>query len=453
MKPTESVKDRPGREIPGPSAVFSLRYARELQRDVLGLSEALRKEYGGIVRVPIPGKRVYVVSDAELVHDILVRTERDFLKGPANVRFEPLLGKGLVLSNGNHWKRQRRLMNPFFSTAAIRSFESHIQGAISEVILADRSMRVLDIHEQMQRVTLQVILRSLFSGEAKRESETLFDCFSILSGFCIKRFFNPFPLPLSLAYLAQPRVRNAHRMLEELLKSLIANRRASGDRPSDLLTMFIEAEDAETAERMTDEEIRDELMTVLFAGFDTTSFGLTMTLWLLAQNADAAESLRKEAQETINGDIPTEEESQQLHGIRNAFQEAMRIYPPVYMVNRTPIKSVRLGDFGIPKGALLLLSIWDIHRNPEHWPEPLAFLPERFADSNAAGEIRSHFLPFGGGSRACLGKNLALMEGPMILGTVLKNFRFQSIEGSSPELMTGATLGLKKGLSMKLEPL
>ncbi len=439
------------KEIPSPSFRFPLGHAGELQADVLGLSSRLSREFGGIVRIPVPGKKIYLVTDADMIHDILVRTEQDFLKGSQNVRFEPLLGKGLVLSNGAHWKRQRRLMNPYFSPAAIQSFEKHIQRAIEDVIIPWKNQPgEFDVYSEMQRVTIQIILNSLFSGEASKEKELLLESFHTLSAFCIERFFSPFPVPLSMAYLFQPHVRKAHMDLERVIRGLIGSRRESSNRPSDLLTILIEAVDSETGEQMSDEEIRDELMTVFFAGYDTTSFALTMSLWLLSQNPGVRESLEKEARTKIHGTVATEEEARSLTETSMAFREAMRLFPPVYMVNRTPIKDSLIHDYLLPRNSLILLSIWDVHRSEKYWKEPLAFRPTRFSEDTPS-DLRRAFLPFGGGSRACIGKNLAMMEGPMILGTILKHYRLDAQQGQIPELTTGATLNLKHGLTMKLE--
>ena len=201
---------------------------------------------------------------------------------------------------------------------------------------------------------------------------------------------------------------------------------------------------------MSDEEIRDELMTVFFAGYDTTSFALTMSLWLLSQNPGVRESLEKEARTKIHGTVATEEEARSLTETSMAFREAMRLFPPVYMVNRTPIKDSLIHDYLLPRNSLILLSIWDVHRSEKYWKEPLAFRPTRFSEDTPS-DLRRAFLPFGGGSRACIGKNLAMMEGPMILGTILKHYRLDAQQGQIPELTTGATLNLKHGLTMKLE--
>tara|TARA_B100001939_G_scaffold348043_1_gene372150 strand:+ start:36298 stop:37659 length:1362 start_codon:yes stop_codon:yes gene_type:complete len=448
----EKIQDSPRRRIPEPPRRFPLGYASELQRDVLGLSAKLSQEFGGIVRVPIPGKKLYIVTDADLVHDILVQTGQTFLKGSQNSRFEPLLGQGLVLSNGAHWKRQRKLMNPFFSATSIRSFESHIQDAIADVLLSWKKKPTrIDVHAEMQQLTIQIILNSLFSGEAKKQASELVEAFHILSEFCIKRFFAPMPLPLSLAYMVNPDVRRSHEQLETAIRNLIEQRRLSAHRPKDLLTMLIESVDHETGKVMTDEEVRDELMTIFFAGYDTTSFALTMSLWLISQNPDIRNSLEREARQGISGAVATEEEARALTETSMAFREAMRMYPPVYMVNRTPVQDVTLGGFRLPRGSLLLLSIWDIHRSAKYWKDPLLFNPRRFAEQDPS-VLRKVFLPFGGGSRACIGQNLAMIEGPMVLGTIFKHFRLEAMSGE-PEFATGATLGLQRGMPMNLKVL
>ncbi len=440
--------------IPAPPGRFPLGYALEMQRDVLGLSDRLSAEYGGLVRIPIPGAKIYLATDADLIQHLLVESERIFTKGVQNDRFTPLLGRGLVLSTGSHWKRQRRLMNPFFSPAAVTGFAQHIESAINDVVLdwERRGLTELDLRAEMKRITLRVILRSLFSGDGVQHADELFRNFNTLSAFCIRRFFSAMPLPLPLAFILQPAARSAMQSLKALLDELIDGRRREGTADKqDLLSMLIDARDEESGERMSNENIRDELMTIFFAGYDTTSIAMTMTLRLLSEHPEIRGQLEDEVDRNISQAIPTAEETQGLSGVTRAFQEAMRLYPPAYMVNRTPIEDARFGPYVLPAGAVILISIWGVHRSPRYWNDPLRFDPNRFLPENIAGRHRFAYVPFVGGPRVCIGKNLAMLEGPMILGAVLKNYRLSHRPDHVTRFATGSTLDLADGMPMRLE--
>ncbi len=441
-------------KIPAPPNRFPLGYAPEMQRDILGLADRLSAEYGGLVRVPVPGLNIYLATDADLIQFLLVESERTFTKGAQNDRFTPLLGKGLVLSNGAHWRRQRKLMNPYFSQSAVKSFEHHIHAAVKEVVMGwkDRSGEELDINAEMKRTTLRVILRSLFSGDGMEHADTLFQNFNILSEFCIRRFFSPMPLPLPVAYLLKPNVRRAMQELKSLLNDLINARRNEGtSTKTDLLSMMIDARDEETGATMSNENIRDELMTIFFAGYDTTSIAMTMTLRLLSENPTIREQVEAEADRRIAGSIPNTEETRSLDAVTRAFSEAMRLYPPAYMVNRTPLRDTPWQDFVLPEGSVILVSIWGVQRSPEYWEDPLRFDPDRFIPENAQRRHRFAYVPFIGGPRVCIGKNLAMLEGPMILGAILKNFRLTHRADHEPQFATGSTLNLLNGMPMRLE--
>lgn len=440
--------------IPAPTNRFPLGYAPEMQRDILGLADRLSAEHGGFVRIPVPGLHIYLATDADLIQFLLVESERTFTKGAQNDRFTPLLGKGLVLSNGAHWRRQRKLMNPFFSQSAVKSFEQHIHAAVEEVVLGwrGRSGAVLDVNAEMKRTTLRVILRSLFSGDGMEHADRLFENFNIMSEFCIRRFFSPMPLPLPVAYLLRPNVRRAMQELRSLLNNLIEARRREGTaNKTDLLSMLIDAEDEETGARMSNENIRDELMTIFFAGYDTTSIAMTMTLRLLSENPDIRAQVEAETDRNITGAIPNTDETRSLDAVTRAFQEAMRLYPPAYMVNRTPVNDTPWQDYVLPAGSVILVSIWGVQRSPEYWNDPLRFDPDRFLPENVQQRHRFAYVPFIGGPRVCIGKNLAMLEGPMILGAVLKNFRLNHRPDHEPRFATGSTLNLLNGMPMTLE--
>lgn len=441
--------------IPAPPFKFPPGYAFEMQRDILGLADRLSSRYGGLVRIPVPGTKIFLATDADLIHFVLVESERSFTKGPQNKHFVPLLGRGLVLSTGAHWKQQRRMMNPFFSSAAINGFSGHLFASIDDVLTPWKNLigSEIDVYAEMRKLTLQIILRSLFSGQGLEYCERLFQSFNLLSEFCIRRFFSVMPLPLSLAYILRPAAKRAYNDLQSMLESLIESRRNENNSSSrtDLLSMLMEARDEETGRPMSNQEIRDELMTIFFAGFDTTSVGLSMSLHLLSQNPEWRDSLESEADQKVSGLIPTLEETRGFDRITKAFMESIRLYPPAYMINRCPIEDVQYADYTLPAGSVVLISIWGVQRSPHYWSDPLRFNPDRFSEESKHHRHRFAYIPFGGGPRVCLGKNLALLEGSMILGAILKSFRLTHRRDHVLHIKTGSTLTVANGMPMRLE--
>ena len=421
-----------------------------MQRDILGLCDELTARYGGLVRVPVPGNEIYLVADADMLHQILVESERTYVKGERNQLFAPLLGNGLVISGGSHWQRQRKLMNPHFSHQAVGEFEHHIRASLDETV-ADWQKNLgkeIDVNSQMEQLTFRALLRGLFSGEGQQHADALFRDFSVLSQFCIRRFFSPVTLPLRLSYALHPAARRSAAGMKARLLDIITKRRNAprSDKP-DLLGMLIEARD-ENGEGMRDEDICDEITTVFFAGYDTTSVSLTMTLRMLADQPDAWNRVAAEAKEKVNGAVPTAEEVRSFKLIASAYKEALRLYPPAYMINRTPLRDVELGGFPIPEGSLLLLSIWSVHRMPEYWDDPLQFRVDRFTEENRKEHYRHAYIPFSSGPRICLGIHLALLEAGMILGTLMKQFRLAPRPGHEPNVQAYSTLHVTGGMPM-----
>jgi cytochrome P450 len=443
-------------KIPGPFGRFSLKYAKEMQTDILKMSEKLTTQYGNLVHIPVPGNKVFICTDPDLIRFILAEAHDSFIKGPRNKHFFPLLGNGLVLSKGQMWRDRRRILNPFFTNASIKNFEAQLRQSIEEIILGWKkdNRKHIDLHVEMQRVTIRMLIRSLFSGDGLKYSEELFQSFSILSDFCIKQFFSAFPLPLSLALIVNPKVKEARRKLYKILDEIIKDRLSQPtNEKNDLLAAFLKAKDEQTGVKLTEDQIRDELMTIFFAGYDTTSFSLTTAIYLILKDKECLLNLIKEACENIVGSIVTEEEVGKLPRIEAAFKEAMRLYPPAYMINRTPIKDIVFNNYTLPAGSLILLSIWGVHRNEAYWKNPLEYNPNRFLKEVDSKQHHYAYLPFSGGSRICLGKNLAMMEGIMVLGTILKNYELVMDPNQKLGIHQGATLTVKGGLPIQINSL
>ncbi|MEM7184930.1 MAG: cytochrome P450, partial [Spirochaetota bacterium] len=444
----------PSKSIPSLPNRFPLGHAPDLQKDVLGFFDRCRATYGNLYAIPIPGVRAFATTNPDLVQKMFLETEKNFIKSPQMKRFSPLIGNGLATSEGAFWKRQRKLATPFFTASAVTSFEGHIRISIEETLTKwEQSVgSELDLNEEMAQLTLRIILRSLFSGDGIENSDLISSSIMTLSKYLMKRFFAPVLLPLSLSFLLHPEAKRAHRQLHTLVYDLIRVRRKTGSEgKKDMLSMFLSAQDPDTGETMNDEQIHDELLTMFFAGFDTTSSALIFAFRLLSENPEQRERLEAEADRLVSNAIPTPEEVRSFDVIRRAFEETMRLYPPGYILNRSPIDDYLFEDYLLPAGALVFIPIWTLHRSPELWQKPTDFDPDRFLKENVQKRHRCAYVPFATGRRMCIGSNLAMLEGQMIIGSVVKNFRLAHRANHTPIIKPAMALNVVNGMPMKVE--
>jgi cytochrome P450 len=315
---------------------------------------------------------------------------------------------------------------------------------------------VLDIHEEMMRVTLDIINRTMFGADITQEAGRVGRAMTVLTRFAFAQAGNPFSVPL---WVPTERNKEFHRALETIdsvVLGLIRARRAaraSGEQPrGDLLDMLLEAEDAETGEHMTEQEVLDEVKTVFAAGHETTANALAWTWLLLSECPEAGEKLKAELDTVLGGRPPTLTDISDLHYARQVFAEALRLYPTVPALIRRVVRPTTLGGYEIPAGSRVLISVYNIHRHPEFWETPVRFEPERFSPERRALRHDLAYIPFGVGQHKCLGNNLALVEGPLLLATIAQRYELNLVPGHAVEREVAVTLRPKEGLFMRLRP-
>ena len=447
------------KKIPGPRGLPLLGVAPEFRKDSLGLSMKLINDYGPLVNIPMPGMQATLTADPDLVRIALLETERSFSKAPINDRLVAVIGNGLPFSSGDFWKQQRRLANPAFTKANINGF-SDVLTHETETMLRDWEFRLknnylrLDIVTQMTGLTLRLILNFLFSVGIGDKAHRIAECFHVLSVYGMKRFWSPLPLPISWPTPANLQYRKARAELDSIIFDIINERRSRDSTPKhDLLSLLLNSIDKDTGKGMSDEQLRDELMSLFFAGHDTTAHALSFTFHLLGKNPDKLQKTREELQSVLGGRNPTPEDLPRLTYLRQVFDEALRVYPPAWMINRCPLEDFEYRDHLIPANSVIFLSIFALHRNPRLWERPDEFEPERFSPERSLNRHKYAFIPFGAGSRFCIGQTLAITESLTVLAITLQRFDFKAPEDFQLELMPLVTLNTRSGIPLDVSPL
>lgn len=420
-----------------------------LLRDRIGFI-SYAATFGDLVSFRIGPVRVFLVNDPELVQDILV-TNHGLYKKTAGYDFlGRLLGKGLVTSDGALHRSQRAHIQPAFHKRRIAAYGDTMVRHAAETGGRWRDGARIDMSREMMGLTLDIIAKTLFDSDARNEaatvSEALDSFFAIMS-----RFENPFGRVLDrLPLPSNARFRRAKAALDGLLDRIIAEHRAAGADKGDVLSMMIAGRNENGSPAMDDGQLRDELVTLFLAGHETTALALTWTWMLLAQHPDAADRIAAECAEVLGDRLPTAEDAARLPYLRMVISESMRLYPPVYVMDRTPRAPLELGGYAVKPGDFVVVSPFTMQRRAQHFPDPERFDPERWTAEETAKRPRFSYFPFGAGPRVCIGEGFAWLEATLILATLVPRWRAELPAGFAPRLDPKVTLRMKGGMPMTL---
>ena len=433
---------------PGPST--NLLWAKEpsIRKDVLGYFENSVRKYQGISRAAVGPYHYVNISEPEYIERIFTHPDI-YVKGRDNKTLRFLLGNGLVTSEGEFWLKQRRLIQPLFHKQRLQTFAQKIEAATSALVknLEARTGETLNIHSEMTKVTLDIVSQTLMSTEVKGDFKKISDALHIIMEGMMKIIRVPawIPTPRNL------RMRKNRDLLDTTIFKIIEDRRKNKEGFDDLLTMLMEVEDADTRERMTDTQLRDELITIFLAGHETTANALSFALYLLAQHPDVKQKIVDEVQRVIGNNEMTFENLNRLEYTTMVIKESMRLYPPVWGITRDASREDVIGGYRIKKGDSIAMSPYAVHRLEKYWENPLKFDPERFSPERMKNIHRYAWFPFGGGQRFCIGNNFAMMEMQVVLAMVCTKFNFTLAENFKLELQPLVTLRPRNGVMMKLE--
>ena len=442
------VITRPGPLPPGPRDEAHLRTLRD---DPLGFVTAMAREHGPVSSHRTGGDLVFMLSRPELARHVLRDNGAAYSKvrTPDDAMLRPLLGNGLLTSSGEDWARQRRLCAPAFRPAEVTRFDGIITAATDRMVERWEAAgdAPVDVDRVLTSLTLTVLVRAILGADVD----------GVGDGFgravdAVNRYIGHF-VPDDDPDPADTRSRRvgfaqARAFLDSVCRTLVAARRA-GAGPADshdLLDALLGADGA-----VSDVELRDQVLTLVMAGHETTAKALTWTLYLLDRNPDQLARVQDEVDRVLGGRLPTAADVADLPFTRAAIDESMRLFPPVWMISRRAVQPDEIDGWGVPAGTLMCVSQWVLHRHPEFWERPDRFEPERFLPGAPA--LPSHlYLPFGGGDRICIGKHLALIEATLVLATVVSRLRLRLVPGFPVEPEALVTLRPKHGLRMTVSP-
>lgn len=410
--------DRP----PGPTGVPLLGSPYTFLRDPFRAFEDWVDEYGDLVAVTIFGNDFYVGAHPDYVEEVLVKRQASFEKGRfQNDQLGAIIGDGLLLSEGAYWREQRQRVQPAFAPASIDEYTAIMHREAADAAADWEDGQTLVLNEAFQRLSLQIMARSLFGVDLGEVGETFATTARTISERfdlgAVSTYLPPWiPTPRNQAY------QHALGELETAIYGLIEDRRAADNPGDDLLGILLQAED-DDGTHLSDETIRDEIATVLLGGHDTTALAMTYTVYLLANHPTAASRVRTELDDVLGGDSPSVANVAELTALDNAVREAMRIYPPAYTLFREALEPVDVGRYTVPEGTTLALPQWVVHRDPRWFDDPHEFRPERWAD-DAADRPNYAYFPFAGGPRRCIGMEFGLREIKVVLATILQDYEF-----------------------------
>ena len=442
----------PNRSItrpPGPEPHFLIGNFPLGSPDPLAVFSGWAREFGDIFYYRAGWIHVYFLNSPELIESVLVTNQQNFRKDRVIQNSRWFLGQGLLTSEGGEWLRQRRLSQPAFHRERLALYARIINACAEEMLDSWKDGENRDVHQEMMQLTLRVVAKVLFSVDVKNESKEVAAALNLLmkhsSG--ARMLLPPWVRYLPLPFLI--RVRRAVRQLDEVVYRIIRERRRSENDNGDLLSMLMSARD-EDGSRMTDRQLRDEVMTFLLAGHETTALSLSWAWYLLSGNQAVAVKLHEELARVLDGKNPSFEDLPRLCYTGAVVKESVRLYPPAWSLARTAAEDFEIGGYLVPAGSNVVMSQWIMHRDPRFFPSPEQFDPGRWFEEHTQRLPRFAYFPFGGGPRYCVGASFAMMEATLLLAAIAQRFRLRMVPGHKVVPLPSITLRPKYGIKMSL---
>ncbi len=437
---------------PGPRSLIPGVNLIRLRRSPIKFLSQIAADYGDVVYFKLGPQPIVLVNNPDLIRDVLITHNKQFMKGEGLQRAKRLLGEGLLTSEGEFHLRQRRLAQPAFHRQRIAGYGSTMVEYSQRLSDCWQPGEERDISREMMRLTLAIAGKTLFDADVEAEADEIGDALSEAM-----EMFNYLTLPFfefleRLPLPVMKRFKAARQRLDETIYRMIRERRESGEDRGDLLSMLMQARDVEgDGSGMTDEQLRDEAMTIFLAGHETTANALTWTWYLLSQNPNVEAKLHEEIEDVLGGRSATAEDFFRLRYAEMVFAEAMRMYPPAWLIGRRALNDYQLKGYHVPSRSIILMSQYVMHHNSNYFPEPDRFDPDRWTPEAREARPKFSYFPFGGGPRVCIGEGFAWMEGVLVLATLAQKWKMRLVSGHPVELQPLVTLRQKHGMKMKLE--
>jgi cytochrome P450 len=406
------------------------------------LFEHLVATYGRIAHYKLGPSHIVFINDPGLIWEVLINQPQNFIKERTQRRMKILLGEGLITSDGEVHKRQRRIAAPAFHRQRIQNYGTMMVERAASMREEWQPGREIDIAAEMMRLTLQVVARTLFNTDVTQDVQAINDEVNVIMD--LYNFLIALPRAEAMLHWPIPglmRFRKARRRLDAIVHRMIEQHRKDGVDRGDLLSMLIASRDDEGDQsQMSDEQLRDEVLTIFLAGYETVANALAWTWLLLGQNPEAEARMHAEIDDVLAGRPPTLEDLPRLKYTEMVFAESMRLYPPAWAMGRQATQDIEIGPYRFPAGSYLFFSQYIMQRSEEQFPDPLRFEPQRFTAEAKTGRPKFAYFPFGGGNRQCIGEAFAWMEGVLLLATIAQRWRLRLVPGQQIGLAPKITL-------------
>jgi cytochrome P450 len=436
---------------PGPKGKLITGVMREFNNDTLGFIERCHRDYGDVVRSRFLYLYAHFIYNPADIETLLSTNAKSYRKARSlrSPFFYRLVGNGLVTSEGDFWRRQRRLAQPAFHRQRISSYGEIMVQYAQRAIAKWNDGEQRDISREMTRLTLEIVVKTLFNSDVSNDADHVREMLS--------QIVKPFASQATLKWIADNRLPtpghrryfNAVSEIDRVVFRIIAERRASGSDEGDLLSMLLQAQD-EDGSQMSDAQLRDEVMTLFLAGHETTALALSWSWYLLATHPEAEQKFHAELDEVLGRRAPQVSDLPKLKFTEMIAKETMRLYPPAYAVGREAIEDTELGGYAVPRKTQIFAFQWVTQRDPRYFERPDEFVPERWANESIQSLPKYAYFPFGGGPRQCIGNYFAMMEIVLLLATIGQRFRFSMVEDHEVEVLPVLSLRPKNGIKVKL---
>ena len=449
------MADSSKRIAPGPPGHFLLGNLREFREDVLGLVVKSAAKYGDIVRCRLGPHIVHLLNHPDHAEYVLQRHAGNYDKQTrSSETIRSISGESLLTCNGEFWKRQRRMDQPAFHHCQIAGFAGEMTAAADRML--DRWLgqtspgAAIDISSEMARLTYSIVGQTLFSFDTEEDADVIERAMRVMLPHVFKRLGRIVQVPDWIPTPVNWRFRRALNEVDRVVYQIIARHREAeekGNPENDLLAMLMRARDPESGAALGDTQLRNETITFLLAGHETTANALTWTFHLISQHPEVERLLVEEIRSVLGDRTPTLEDIPKLAYARRVIQESMRLYPPIWIIERRAIADDDIGGFHIPAGSAVVISPYSMHRHPAFWKRPEEFDPARFEERSPTA-----YIPFGAGPRFCIGNEFAMLEAMLITVMVMRKFHLRMVPGHPVEPMPDITLRSKHGMMMTLHP-
>jgi len=424
----------------------------EVWRDPLAMMMRSWREHGDVVACTMGPYEYLFVNDPEAVQHVLVHNAKGYVKSPNYRGIKLVVGEGLLTSEGEHWRRQRKLTQPAFHRERLAGFgKTMVADTLSTVERWSRRVgQTVDVHDEMMRLTFRIVGHTLFSVDLDDDADRIGVAVTEAIHYANDYVASLVRMPTWVPTPANARFKRALAVMDDMVQRIIDEHRRGAPK-DDVLSMLMAARDEETRGAMSDRQLRDEILTIVLAGHETTANLLAWTLFLLSKHPDVERRLHREVTEVVGDRAPAMADVPKLSFTTHVLEESMRLYPPAWSFERQAVEDDVVGGYTVKAGTIVALSPYVLHRHPRHWDNPEGFDPDRFSPERSAGRPRYAYLPFGAGPRTCIGNGFAMMEAQLLLTTLVQKHRLVLVSGAPVELEPLVTLRPKGGIRMTIE--